>query len=62
MMGWLLAFGIAAAAFAALYFSGRCSRLALEVSAAALLLGLAGYAWQGSPSMPGNPFASSLAN
>ncbi len=54
-MGWLFAFGIALLVLAALYFSGRVSRMALEITVAALLVGLAGYAWQGSPDMPGNP-------
>jgi len=59
-MGWIFAFGIAATTFAALYLSGRCSRMALEIAFAALLVGLAGYAWQGSPDMPGNPVSHSL--
>jgi cytochrome c-type biogenesis protein CcmH len=54
-MGWTFAFGFAAISFAALYLSGRCSRLALELAGAALLVGIAGYAWQGSPDMPGHP-------
>jgi cytochrome c-type biogenesis protein CcmH len=56
-MGWLFPLGFAALTFAGLWLSGRCSRLALEVAAAALLIGVAGYAWQGSPDMPGNPVA-----
>ncbi|MCB2048229.1 MAG: hypothetical protein KDE32_08385 [Novosphingobium sp.] len=58
-MGWLFAILFAALSMAALWKSGRCSRMALELSAAALLVGLAGYAWQGSPDMPGNPVSSS---
>lgn len=57
-MGWAIAFGLAAASLAALRFSGKCSRMALELACAALLLGLAGYAWQGSPEMTGHPAAS----
>ena len=34
------------------------SRLALELSGAILLVGVAGYGWQGSPDMPGHPVAS----
>ncbi len=54
-MGWLFAFTFAVITWLALYFSKRCSRLALELSAAVLLIGIAGYGWQGSPDMPGNP-------
>lgn len=54
-MGWLFAFGFAALSFLVLYLSGRCSRMALEIGVAALLIGIAGYGWQGSPDMPGGP-------
>lgn len=54
-MGWLFAICFAAICFGALWMSGRCSRQALEIVGAALLLGLAGYAWQGSPDMAGAP-------
>lgn len=54
-MGWIFAFVFAALAWGALYLSGRCPRMALELAAALLLVGIAGYAWQGSPDMPGNP-------
>jgi cytochrome c-type biogenesis protein CcmH len=59
MMGWLFAFIFAAATFAGLYFSKRCSRLALELAGAAILIALAGYGWQGSPDMAGNPVSPS---
>lgn len=54
-MGWLFAIGFAALALIALRLSGRCSRVALELAAAALLVGIAGYAWQGRPQLPGRP-------
>ena len=54
-MGWLFVIGFAALAWTLLWRSGRVPRAALEVAAAALLLALAGYAWQGNPGMPGNP-------
>jgi cytochrome c-type biogenesis protein CcmH/NrfG len=57
MTGWIIAFGIAALAFAALLLVGRIPRLTRELTAAALLLGLAGYAWQGRPALPGAPRA-----
>ena len=55
LMGWLLALGFAALAMLGLYLSKRLSRGALLLAAAALFLGVAGYAWQGSPGMAGNP-------
>jgi cytochrome c-type biogenesis protein CcmH len=58
-MGWIAIFALAALVYVALWKSGRCSRLALEISGAALLLGIAGYAWQGKPDMPGNPVSQS---
>ncbi len=58
MMGWIIALGLAAVAFCTLWLSGKCSRLALELAGAALLIGLAGYAWQGNPGMGGNPVGS----
>lgn len=51
-MGWLFAFLFAALCFAGLWKFGRMPRVALELALAALLVGLAGYAWQGSPSLP----------
>jgi cytochrome c-type biogenesis protein CcmH len=57
-MGWIFVIGLAALAFAGLYFSRRCSRMALEIGAAALLVGIAGYGWQGSPDVAGHPVAS----
>lgn len=51
-MGWLFAFMFAAACFAGLWKFGRMPRLALELSMAAILVGLAGYAWQGLPTLP----------
>ena len=54
-MGWVFTFLFAALALGGLHLSGRCPRLALEIAAAALLAGLAGYAWQGSPDMAGAP-------
>lgn len=54
-MGWLFAILFAALTLGGLWLSGRCPRLALEIAAAALLVGLAGYGWQGSPDMAGAP-------
>ena len=54
-MGWIFALGFAGLTFLALYLSRQCSRFALELSGAILLVGVAGYGWQGSPDMAGHP-------
>lgn len=54
-MGWLILLSFVAGSFGYLLLTKRCTRQALEICAAALLVGAAGYAWQGSPDMPGNP-------
>ena len=57
-MGWVFMIGFAAIAFAGLWLSGRCSRPALELAGAALLVAIAGYGWQGSPDMAGHPVSA----
>jgi Flp pilus assembly protein TadD len=56
-MGWAIMFLLAAATMLVLLFVVRPKRGAIELLAAALMLGIAGYAWQGSPSLPGKPTA-----
>lgn len=54
-MGWLVMIVLALAAGAGLWrFAGRDSA-ALQLLGAALLLALAGYAWQGRPGLAGRP-------
>ncbi|WP_375196753.1 tetratricopeptide repeat protein [Sphingobium sp.] len=55
MMGWVIAAGLAILALGGLIVIGRLPRQAYEIAAAALLLGLAGYAWQGRPALAGSP-------
>lgn len=55
MTGWAIAIGLAALILGAMLAAGRLPRAAWEVTASALLLGLAGYAWQGHPALPGSP-------
>lgn len=55
MTGWIIAAGIGAFLLVALVALGRIPRATWEITAAALLLGLAGYAWQGNPGLPGAP-------
>ncbi|HEY6870567.1 MAG TPA: tetratricopeptide repeat protein [Novosphingobium sp.] len=54
-MTWLAVIGLALAAFAVLALLAKSARGAWEAIGAALLLGVAGYAWQGSPRQPGAP-------
>lgn len=55
MTGWIIAFGLAIMAMAVLCFIGRIPRVTREIVAATLLVGLAGYAWQGHPGLAGAP-------
>lgn len=59
-MGWLVLAGLIAGSLAALWLL-RVRGAPLTASAAALLLGAAGYAFQGSPSQPGAPAQGSEA-
>lgn len=54
-MGWVIVIALAAIAGGALWKWGGLPRSAFEPVAAALLLGLAGYALQGSPNLPAHP-------
>jgi cytochrome c-type biogenesis protein CcmH len=54
-MGWLVILGLVAVVGGALWKWGGLPRSAFEPIAAALLLGLAGYALHGRPETPGNP-------
>ena len=54
-MSWLVAIGLALAAFAVAVVTFRVSRVGWTTFAAALALGLAGYALQASPGVPGAP-------
>jgi len=61
-MTWLLAIALALAAFALAALAFRVVRSGWTAFAAALALGLAGYALQASPGVPGAPAASRAAN
>jgi cytochrome c-type biogenesis protein CcmH/NrfG len=60
-MGWFLILAMALIVFAALWRLGRMERGPLQFLGAALLLALAGYAWQGSPDSDGAPRAAERA-
>jgi len=61
LMGWLILLVLALLAGLGLWRFGNLPRASLELLGAALLLGVAGYAWQGSPGMPGSPTPPRLA-
>lgn len=52
-MGWRILLGLAVVAFGLMWRYAKMPRSALELTAAAMLLGVAGYAWQGQPAQPG---------
>jgi len=54
-MGWLTFLGLALVTGGVLWRFGRMPKGGLELVAAALFLAVAGYAWQGSPGLPGKP-------
>ena len=54
-MTWALVLALALAAFVALVWLLRVPRAGWEALGAALLLGIAGYAFQGRPAQPGAP-------
>ena len=62
MTGWIIGFALAGLTLGGLLLLGRIPRSAREVSAAALLLGLAGYAWQGNPGLVGAPRKAAAAD
>jgi cytochrome c-type biogenesis protein CcmH len=55
MINWLILFLLAAVVLLLLWRFGGVRGTALQLAAAALLFGVAGYAWQGSPGEPGDP-------
>lgn len=54
-MGWILIIAFALAVGLALWRFARFDRAALQLVAAALVLAMAGYAWQGRPGLAGRP-------
>jgi cytochrome c-type biogenesis protein CcmH len=57
-MAWGIVAGLALIAFGLLWRFGGMTRAALELTGAALLIGVSGYAWQGSPGEPGTSVES----
>jgi cytochrome c-type biogenesis protein CcmH len=54
-MGWIILLVLAGVVGGVLWRFGRLPKGSLELVGAALLLGIAGYAWQGSPGLAGSP-------
>lgn len=57
-MGWFFPLLFAALILTSMVRFAKSPRAALELTVVAALIGLAGYAWQGSPNLPGSPRAS----
>ncbi|PZU08205.1 cytochrome C biogenesis protein [Sphingomonas sp.] len=55
MNGWIILAALALLLVGGLWIAIRPARTVGELIAAALLVALAGYAWQGSPLLPGRP-------
>jgi cytochrome c-type biogenesis protein CcmH/NrfG len=55
MIVWLLVLLLALAAFLVVWRVARLERAPLQMLAAGLCLAIAGYAWQGRPTLPGEP-------
>jgi cytochrome c-type biogenesis protein CcmH len=61
-MVWGMVLALAVIAFGVLWRFGAMTRSALELTGAALLIGIVGYAWQGSPGDPGTSVQSREAS
>jgi cytochrome c-type biogenesis protein CcmH len=59
--GWIILIGLAAVTLTALIFLGKLSRRSWEAVAAAIVLAMAGYAFQGRPDLAGAPAVSLAA-
>ena len=55
LMGWLSIIVLAAAVLLALWRLAGFGRMGLQLTGAALLVAIAGYSWQGSPGLEGQP-------
>ena len=60
MMGWIVMVALALAVLAAMWRFGGMRGATLQLLSAALLLAMAGYAWQGRPALGGQPKAVSV--
>jgi cytochrome c-type biogenesis protein CcmH len=58
MMGWAVILFLAVAVGGGLWRFGRFDKATGQLLAAALLIAMAGYAWQGHPALPGSPTAA----
>ena len=55
MMGWVLMAALAVLLGVAMWRFGGIRGASLQLLAAAMLLAMAGYAWQGRPALGGQP-------
>ena len=61
LMGWIIILAMALALFAALWRFAALEQGPLQFLLSALLVALAGYAWQGAPNLAGSPRAAAAA-
>lgn len=61
LMGWIILILLAASIFGAILWLGKPPRVTREALAAAIMLGMAGYALQGQPGLRGAPAKASQA-
>jgi cytochrome c-type biogenesis protein CcmH len=57
-VGWGILVGAVLIAFAVVWRFAKLPRYGLELAAAAVLIGVAGYAWLGNPTAPGTSIAT----
>lgn len=60
MMVYLALVIIAAATLLVLKMSKKLNRTAMELAVIAVLIGVAGYVWQGSPTLPSSPVGQAV--
>ena len=57
-MSWVIAVAISAFVLISFRLKASFPRTVFEIAVVAVLIALAGYSWQGSPDMPGNPVST----
>lgn len=61
-MSWGIAVAISLIVLMAFHFKASFPRSVFEIALVAVLAALAGYSWQGSPDMAGNPVSAKMVD